>query len=164
MEETEVKGMIVRICPMCDCEMKKSHYCDTCHTWIWKPQMLDVHFNSSTRGLGEPDCAYGEEHDAFHHAVQDRDRFFQERFGQQHDVQSDDVTSRKVRAAGRRQAQREQAARQREKVVQQRQLQAERYKEKRGKSSGNPKLGIIIFIIVIIYIIIGSMMSVVNMF
>ena len=157
--------MIVRICPMCDCEMKKSHYCDTCHTWIWKPQMLDVHFNSSTRGLGEPDCAYGEEHDAFHHAVQDRDRFFQERFGQQqHDVQSDDVTSRKVRAAGRRQAQREQAARQREKAVQQRQLQAERYKEKRGKSSGNPKLGIIIFIIVIIYIIIGSMMSVVDMF
>ena len=156
--------MIVRICPMCDCEMKKRHYCDTCHTWIWKPQMLDVHFNSSTRGLGEPDCAYGEEHDAFHHAVQDRDRFFQERFGQQSDSHSVDVNSRKVRASSSRQAQRERAARQREKVTQQRQLQAERNREKRGKSSGSHKVGILIFVIVIIYMIIGFMMSAVDMF
>ena len=59
--------MIVRICPMCDSEMKKAHYCDACHTWIWKPQMLDVHYNTETRGLGEVDCAYGDVHDALDH-------------------------------------------------------------------------------------------------
>lgn len=156
--------MIVRICPMCDCEMKKSHYCDTCHTWIWKPQILDVHFNSSTRGKGEVDCSYGDEHDAFHHAMPDRDRFFQERFGQGYDERSDGETSRKVRASSTRQAQREHAARQREKAVQQRQLQSERQKEKGGNARGRTSVGAIVSVIVIIYVIIGILFSMLDMF
>ena len=59
--------MIVRICPLCDSEMKKAHYCDTCHSFVWRPQMLDVHYNTQSRGLGEVDCSYGEEHDHYDH-------------------------------------------------------------------------------------------------
>ncbi len=150
--------MIVRICPMCDSEMKKSHYCDVCHSWIWKPQMLDVHYNSSSRGMGEIDCAYGDEHDAFHHAVPDRDRFFQERFGQEYDERSDE-SSKKARTSSTRQAQRERAARQREKTVQQRQLLTERQKENGRNARGRTSVGTLITVIVIIYIIAGILFS-----
>ena len=153
--------MIVRICPMCDSEMTKAHYCDICHSWIWKPQMLDIHYNSQARGKGEVDCAYGDEHDAFHHAVPDRDRFFEERFGQQYDERSEDETSKKARASSSRQAARERAARQREKAAQQRQLQQERRKEKKAPARSSTGLaGIIIFIIVIIYAIVGYLISI----
>ena len=152
--------MIVRICPMCDSEMKKAHYCDICHSWIWKPQMLDIHYNSQARGKGEIDCAYGDEHDAFHHALPDRDQFFEERFGSQYDERSEDMSSKKARANSERQARKEKLARQREKISQQRQLQIERNKEKRGNAAGrkaNP--GAIIFLIVIIYVIINFILT-----
>lgn len=59
--------MKVKICPLCDSEMKKSHYCDTCKSFIWRPEILDVHYNAQQRGLGEEDCAYGAEHDKKDH-------------------------------------------------------------------------------------------------
>lgn len=59
--------MKVRICPLCDSEMKKAHYCDTCKSFIWQPEMLDVHYNAESRGRGEIDCAYGEDHDRYDH-------------------------------------------------------------------------------------------------
>lgn len=59
--------MKVRICPLCDSEMKKAHYCDVCHSFIWRPDILDVHYNAQQRGLGEEDCAYGAEHDKKDH-------------------------------------------------------------------------------------------------
>ena len=55
--------MKVKICPLCDSEMKKAHYCDTCHSFIWRPEILDVHYNAQQRGMGEEDCAYGVSHD-----------------------------------------------------------------------------------------------------
>ncbi|MFR6156087.1 MAG: hypothetical protein ACLUI7_02215 [Coprococcus sp.] len=30
--------MKVKICPLCDSETKKAHYCDTCHSFIWRPE------------------------------------------------------------------------------------------------------------------------------
>lgn len=59
--------MIVKLCPLCDSEMKKAHYCDVCHSFVWKPQVMDIHYNTDTRGLGEVDCAYGETHDEKDH-------------------------------------------------------------------------------------------------
>lgn len=59
--------MIVRMCPLCDSEMKKPHYCDACHSFIWKPDMIDIHLNTATRGKGEIDCSYGEVHDETDH-------------------------------------------------------------------------------------------------
>lgn len=59
--------MKVKICPLCDSEMKKSHYCDTCKSFIWRPEILDVHYNAQQRGMGEEDCAYGAEHDQRDH-------------------------------------------------------------------------------------------------
>ena len=59
--------MRVMICPMCDSEMSKMHYCDTCHSFILKPEIMDVHYNAGSRGRGEEDCAYGEEHDRTDH-------------------------------------------------------------------------------------------------
>lgn len=59
--------MIVKLCPLCDSEMKKAHYCDVCHSFVWKPQIMDIHYNTDTRGKGEVDCAYGETHDELDH-------------------------------------------------------------------------------------------------
>ena len=59
--------MKVKICPLCDSEMKKAHYCDTCKSFVWRPEILDVHYNAQQRGLGEEDCAYGETHDTKDH-------------------------------------------------------------------------------------------------
>lgn len=59
--------MKVKICPLCDSEMKKAHYCDTCHSFIWRPEILDVHYNAQQRGMGEEDCAYGVSHDQKDH-------------------------------------------------------------------------------------------------
>lgn len=59
--------MKVRICPLCDSEMKKAHYCDTCHSFVWRPEILDIHYNAQQRGRGEEDCAYGAEHDKKDH-------------------------------------------------------------------------------------------------
>lgn len=59
--------MRVKICPLCDSEMKKSHYCDTCKSFIWHPEIVDVHYNAEARGLGEIDCAYGDGHDRHDH-------------------------------------------------------------------------------------------------
>lgn len=59
--------MKVKICPLCDSEMKKAHYCDTCHSFIWRPEILDVHYNAQQRGMGEEDCAYGVIHDQKDH-------------------------------------------------------------------------------------------------
>ena len=59
--------MKVKICPLCDSEMKKAHYCDTCHSFIWRPEILDVHYNAQQRGMGEEDCAYGMSHDQKDH-------------------------------------------------------------------------------------------------
>lgn len=61
--------MKVKICPLCDSEMKKSHYCDACNSWIWRPEILDIHYNAQQRGLGEEDCAYGTEHDTKDHGA-----------------------------------------------------------------------------------------------
>ena len=59
--------MIVKICPLCDSEMKKAHYCDVCNSFVWKPTILDVHYNTDSRGRGEIDCSYGEVHDQVDH-------------------------------------------------------------------------------------------------
>ena len=62
--------MKVKICPLCDSEMTGSHYCRTCHSWIWKPEVLDIHYNAGARGRGEVDCAYGDGHDLYDHQDQ----------------------------------------------------------------------------------------------
>lgn len=67
--------MKVRICPLCDSEMKKAHYCDTCHSFVWRPEILDVHYNAQQRGMGEEDCAYGAEHDKKDHYGKHNGRF-----------------------------------------------------------------------------------------
>ncbi len=59
--------MKVKICPLCDSEMKKAHYCDTCKSFIWRPELLDIHYNAEARGKGEEDCAYGSVHDTYDH-------------------------------------------------------------------------------------------------
>ena len=61
--------MIVKLCPFCDSEMKKAHYCDACGSFVWKPQKMDIHYNTEARGLGEVDCSYGEVHDARDHHI-----------------------------------------------------------------------------------------------
>lgn len=48
--------MKTRICPLCDQTMKKNHYCDCCHSFVWKPVYLDIHYN--TWGDPDLDCAY----------------------------------------------------------------------------------------------------------
>lgn len=60
--------MKIRVCPLCDQEMKKAHYCDTCKSFIWKPDYLDIHYNSNTRGRGEENCAYPTNADLANHA------------------------------------------------------------------------------------------------
>lgn len=45
--------MLIRMCPLCDHEMKKHHYCDTCHSFIWQADMVDVHLNPESRGYSE---------------------------------------------------------------------------------------------------------------
>lgn len=142
--------MIVRICPMCDSEMNKRHYCEACRSWIWKPQMLDVHFNSSSRGRGEIDCSYGEEHDAYHHMMGSDNQYYQ-----------NEQTSQKGRkkAAGARQTSaRSSAARQTsvQRTAPQRPAMQSR-SDRRSSAKGSP--GIIILIIVIIYIIAGFLSS-----
>lgn len=67
--------MKVRICPLCDSEMKKAHYCDACKSFIWRPEILDVHYNAEKRGLGEKDCAYGAEHDRSDHSEESYRKF-----------------------------------------------------------------------------------------
>ena len=61
--------MIVKLCPLCDSEMKKAHYCDVCHSFVWKPQVMDIHYNTETRGKGEIDCSYGDAHDHYDHQM-----------------------------------------------------------------------------------------------
>lgn len=56
--------MLVKLCPLCDSEMKKAHYCDACHSFVWKPIEMDIHYNTNVRGLGEIDCSYSEDHDS----------------------------------------------------------------------------------------------------
>lgn len=59
--------MKIKLCPLCDSEMKKSHYCDCCHSFIWHPEIVDIHYNAESRNLGEEDCAYGSIHDQYDH-------------------------------------------------------------------------------------------------
>lgn len=59
--------MKIRMCPLCDSEMKRTHHCDVCNSFIWNPIYMDVHYNTEIRGMGEADCAYGSEHDGRHH-------------------------------------------------------------------------------------------------
>ena len=66
--------MKVKICPLCDSEMKKAHYCDTCHSFIWRPEILDVHYNAQQRGMGEEDCAYGDIYGRFSDALKKEDK------------------------------------------------------------------------------------------
>lgn len=54
--------MKTRICPLCDQPMKKAHRCDSCHSFIWKPMYIDIHY--STGSMSGPDCSY----DAMEHA------------------------------------------------------------------------------------------------
>lgn len=61
--------MKVRMCPYCDHEMTKRHHCDVCNSFVWKAEMVDIHFNSQSRGRNEADCAYGAAHDQAHHAA-----------------------------------------------------------------------------------------------
>lgn len=61
--------MKVKLCPLCDSEMKKAHYCDVCKSFIWRPEILDIHYNAQERGMGEEDCAYGAEHDVKDHGA-----------------------------------------------------------------------------------------------
>ncbi len=122
--------MIVRICPMCDSEMKKTHYCDVCHSWIWKPQMLDVHFNSQTRGMGEPDCAYGDEHDAYHHMMGSDNKYYQ---------------NDQKEANGKHRAKKTQARAER----------VQRQTNAGNKTDKKSVPGIIIFVIVLLYILIS---------
>lgn len=58
--------MKTRICPLCDHPMTKKHRCDNCNSFIWKPEYIDIHYNSQTTG-GE-DCSYNKkDHDYVYH-------------------------------------------------------------------------------------------------
>lgn len=58
--------MKVRICPLCDQPMKKAHRCDYCNSFVWKPQYLDIHYNTDT--MKGQDCSYdSEKHDYNYH-------------------------------------------------------------------------------------------------
>ncbi|MGN0204309.1 MAG: hypothetical protein ACI4BB_07185 [Coprococcus sp.] len=59
--------MKIKLCPLCDSEMKKAHYCDCCHSFIWRPEIVDIHYNAESRNLREEDCAYGSSHDQYDH-------------------------------------------------------------------------------------------------
>ncbi|WP_418752498.1 hypothetical protein [Frisingicoccus sp.] len=48
--------MKVRICPLCDQPMKKAHRCDSCNSFIWKPEYVDIHYNTDT--VHGDDCSY----------------------------------------------------------------------------------------------------------
>lgn len=61
--------LLVKICPYCDSEMTKPHYCEQCRSFVWKPNVLDIHYNADTRGKGEIDCGYGEVHDRVDHGI-----------------------------------------------------------------------------------------------
>ncbi len=65
--------MLARICPLCDSVMTRPHYCDTCHSFVWKPDMLDIHYNVNSdegRKLGGIDCSSGSSHDRIDHGRQ----------------------------------------------------------------------------------------------
>lgn len=68
--------MIIRMCPYCDHEMTKKHRCDCCNSFVWKANKVDIHLNSQSRGNGEVDCAYGDDHESVHHrpAYDEHDR------------------------------------------------------------------------------------------
>lgn len=51
--------MRIRKCPLCDQPMKKQHRCDSCNSFIWKPEYIDVHFN--TEVTGGANCSYDSE-------------------------------------------------------------------------------------------------------
>ena len=51
--------MKVRVCPLCDQPMKKMHHCDNCNSFIWKPQYIDIHYNTDT--VQGSDCSFGAE-------------------------------------------------------------------------------------------------------
>ena len=53
--------MKTRICPLCDQPMRKQHHCDICHSFVWKPVYLDIHY--STAEFQGEDCSY----DAMNH-------------------------------------------------------------------------------------------------
>lgn len=58
--------MKTRICPLCDQPMKKAHRCDSCHSFIWKPMYIDIHY--STGSMSGPDCSYDAmEHEYSYH-------------------------------------------------------------------------------------------------
>lgn len=58
--------MKVRICPLCDQPMKKAHHCDYCNSFVWKPQYLDIHYNTDT--VKGKDCSYDSKpHDYDYH-------------------------------------------------------------------------------------------------
>ena len=58
--------MKVRICPLCDQPMKKAHRCDYCHSFVWKPQYMDIHYNTDT--IQGKDCSYDSKpHDYEYH-------------------------------------------------------------------------------------------------
>ncbi len=58
--------MKVRICPLCDQPMKKAHRCDNCHSFVWKPQYMDIHYNTDT--VHGKDCSYDSKpHDYAYH-------------------------------------------------------------------------------------------------
>lgn len=58
--------MKVRICPLCDQPMKKAHRCDYCNSFVWKPQYLDIHYNTDT--VKGKDCSYDSKpHDYDYH-------------------------------------------------------------------------------------------------
>lgn len=50
--------MKTRICPLCDQPMKKTHHCDYCHSFIWKPLYLDIHYKTGSES--EDDCSYAQ--------------------------------------------------------------------------------------------------------
>lgn len=58
--------MKVRICPLCDQPMKKAHRCDYCNSFVWKPQYMDIHYNTDT--IQGKDCSYDSKpHDYEYH-------------------------------------------------------------------------------------------------
>lgn len=57
--------MKVRICPLCDQPMTKAHHCDSCNSFIWKPQYLDIHYNTDT--MKGQDCSYNSEEHAYNY-------------------------------------------------------------------------------------------------
>ncbi len=96
--------MKIRICPYCDGEMTKAHKCDGCGSWVWKPEVLDIHFNADTRGLGEADCAYGDEHDAKDHKERDIWKAYRQPIQQltREHKEKEEKTERRSRRAERR--------------------------------------------------------------